>query len=245
MLISTWAVWSSSPESINPYLFNVSEAIDMDLATIWVRHKRPITIAAANVLGLMVILLVVTLMRTGIVISKPPDPAKASERKVAKYMASPKLARLPKNQRRQYLMKVTRYYDQSQRRARFSREVDRLSDFELRQLRDNVFEVAKEQAVEDSQVYNSLPPQQRGDFIDKKLSEVLNLETMIRGNNPNTDPTRIARLTKTVPTDPGGAYSMFLTKTNPQERTKIQTYVTAMQDRNEQLRAREKFQQQK
>jgi len=217
----------------------------MDLATLWVRYKRPIMIAAANVLGLMVILLVVTLMRAGIVISKPPDPAGASERKIAKYMASTKMARLPKKHRRQYLMKVARHYDQSQRRARFSREVDRLSDFELRQLRDNVFEIAKEQAVEDSQVYNSLPPQQRQDFIDEKLNEVLNIETMIRGNDRNTDPTRVARLAKTVPRNPDAAYSMFVAKTNPQERTKIQTYVTALQDRNEQLRAREKSQQQR
>ena len=216
----------------------------MDLATIWVRYKRPITIAGANVLGLMVILLAVTLMRTGIVISKPPDPVRASERKVAKYLASPKMSRLPKNDRQQYMMKVARYYDQPQRRARFSREVEQLSDFELRQLRDNVFEVAKEQAVKDSQVYNSLAPQQRQDFIDQKLNEVLNIETMIRGNDLNTDPTRIPRLVKTVPKKPNAAYSMFLAKTNPKERSKVQTYVTALQDRNEQLRAREKAQQQ-
>jgi len=218
--------------------------MSIDLPTIWVKYKRWIILGAVNVLGLIVL----ATLYAAVTIPTPPDPETSSEKQVVSFLADEKMAYVPKQQRRAYLRKVLRYYSRPQQRERFAQELSRLSDFELTQFRDNVFDVIKTQLAEDGKVYDRLEPEEKRKFIDDKLVELSNIATIIRGGDVRSSnggkggaANKVRqRIKRSLPTDAKAAYSMFLDGTNPSDRAKMERYITDGMDRYEELRARER-----
>jgi len=231
----------------------------MDVAAIWVRHKKPIIIIAANVLGLLVVVLAAKLLYNSVVVPAAPNPTKVPEKEVVMFLADKKMTAMPKRKQRKYLRNVARYYASPHRRQRFAREIDDLPDLRRHQLFENVKDVAKGEIIEYSDQYSKIDDRdERMTFVDDKIDEMESLRTMLRG--PRRNAPRAAggnyasgsnrsadlantKIAKEVPSDPKTIYKKFLDETNPVQRAKLKPYLDDVQARLAQLRAIRKAQQ--
>ena len=227
----------------------------MDISALFFKYKKIILILAINIIGILAIFAAVWIIRV-IAAGPIPNPEQATEKAVVNFLADKKMGILPKYNRRKYFKKVIEHYSASpERQEQFRKAITKLSDYQIRQLKDNVFDVAREQVVEDAKEYSRLANyQQRKAFIDQRLSKLKSLEAMIKGNsdqhgssghlhktarNKNagrTNLTKDPRLRKGLPTSPGGIYKKFVEKTKPADRARLETFIGDVQSRSQQLR---------
>ncbi len=232
--------------------------MELDLAGLFVRYRKAIIIIGINIVGLIVIFGGIHLIRIAAV-GPIPDPQKAPPEKVVNFLSDEKVIILPKTTKRKYLEKVIRYYSASpDRRIRFTKAIHNLPDSRIRQLKENLFSVAKDQVVDYAREYSRLRSfSERKAYIDQKIGELKSLEAVVKGKSVHAskrhgigggrkgtmgpDLTKDARLAKDVPTSPGGIYKKFIEKTRPADRARLETFVNDVQARVKQLKAMKKF----
>jgi len=228
--------------------------MNMDLASTFFKYRKAIIIVAINIAGLLVIFGGIYLIRIAAV-GPIPDPQTSSPQKVVEFLSDEKVIILPKTTKRKYLEQVIRYYSASpQRRLKFTKAIHNLPDSRIRQLKENLFSVAKDQVVDYAREYSRLESyQQRKAYIDQRLNELKSLEAVVKGKpmhssrgksskgQKGVDLTKDARLAKDIPTSPGGIYKKFIEKTRPADRARLETFVNDVQSRAKQLKAMKKF----
>ncbi len=231
--------------------------MELDLAGIFSKYRKAIIIIAINVIGLIVIFGGIYVIRIAAV-GPIPDPRTSSPEKVVEFLSDEKVIILPKTTKRKYLEQVIRYYSSSpQRRIQFTKAIHNLPDSRIRQLKENLFSVAKDQVVDYAREYSRLESyQQRKAYLDQKLNELKSLEAVVKGKpirsgrgkavnvgkkNMGLDLTKDKRLAKDIPTSPGGIYKKFIEKTRPADRARLETFVNDVQARAKQLKAMKKF----
>jgi hypothetical protein len=207
------------------------------------KYKKAIVIAGANILGLVLILLVVSLIRGMAAGSIPSVNAPASE--TVAFLANPALKLQPKEQRLEYITGVIQSYAMSpQKQEQFAQAINNLSDGEIEQLQENGCEMLKDQLVEDANAFARLKtPEQRQAFVSERFGQMSSLKSLFAGkggtvssgtitkggSGQNGPDLRASKLNRNVPSDPAAVYSKVVDATNPSERSKVDSYVTALQ----------------
>jgi hypothetical protein len=208
------------------------------------KYKKAIVIAAINVVGLVLLLVVVSLIRGAAAGSIPSANAPASE--TVAFLADPTMKLQPKEKRLQFMTQMVQVYiDSPQKREQFAQAINNLSDGEVAQLQDNVFEVAKDQIVNDAMVYSRLQtPEQKRAFVSGRVGQMSSLQSLLtgksnggssgtisRGGNAgaNGPDLRSTKVNQGVPSNPAAVYSKVLDHTNPSERSKVDSYISAVQ----------------
>lgn len=223
----------------------------MDTAEIWFRHRKIILIVAANVVGLAVVIVGAKLIYRATVTPEIPQPKVATEKEVVTFLASANVRRLSKTEKRQYMREVIdKVYRRPERRKRFISQLDDLRPWQLQQLKDNALDVFKEQVVEDSETYQKLSSRDRKTFIREKIAEAEELRSMLGGRDVRetsgraaghkADITRHKKFASVIPRDSKEAYSEFVSKTNPSDRAKLETYLNEYQAEHKRWRAEQK-----
>ena len=230
----------------------------MDINEFYQWNKKTILIVGANVLGLLLILGVVKLLYR-VAEGPMPDPVIASTREVAEYWASPAMKNKSDSAKLQFFQNTLQSITESPTRMEeFAQQINDLPEEQIEQLKENVFDAAKIQVVEDAREYAQLrTSSERKTFLDSKISRFSNVRTMITGHHSSSAPPaggQIAsgsrnsgrsqpnlaanpKVTKDVPTDPGTMYKMVIDRSNPGDRAKMETYVKDVNDRVTQLKA--------
>jgi hypothetical protein len=226
----------------------------MDINSFVFKYKKIIVIAAVNVVGLLLLMLVVSLIKGAAAGSMPSPDAPVAD--TVEFLADPAMKLQSKKKRLDYVNKLVEVYVGSpQKQERFAQEINNLSDAEVYQLQENVFEVAKDQIVEDAIEYARLSPEQKQEFVREKVKTMSGLQNLLKGRSsggeggrsgqiaknvgsggggPNLTQTKV---NKNIPTEPAKVYAKVLDNSSPSDRAKVDTYISAVQ--SEVARAKE------
>jgi hypothetical protein len=216
----------------------------MNLNEFVFKYKKAIVIAGINIVGLVIILLVVSLIRGATAGSIPSVNASAVE--TVDFLANPAMALQPKEKRMVYVNQLIQVYAESpQKREAFVQAINNLSDSDIAQLQDNVFEIVKDQVVEDAKEFARLQtPEQKQRFVKEKVGQMMNLQGLLCGKNDGGSSgtitkggkagsmgpdLRASKINRGIPSDPAAVYSKVLDQSNPSERSKIDSYISSVQ----------------
>lgn len=231
--------------------------MDMTQITRFVtNHRRTLTIVGINVAGvLFIVLLIAGLNRA--VAGPAPEPEHASAPQVLEYLASSGMKAQSNAFKLQYVRKALDYYTASpERMQQFEQSLDTISDAQAEQLKENIFDATKEQFMQDAQEYYTLrTPQQKRNYIDGKVRQWSAVRSMVSGRSSSLGGSsrgggiggggggggrNVAanpKLTRNVPMDASGAVRELVSRSNPGERAKLETYLGDVQNRVQQLKA--------
>jgi len=220
----------------------------MDVNQIWEEHKKPIAIGG-SCLGVIVFVWFMVSMFWTPSLGPVPEPTQAPPQKVIELLKKPAFRAQSDSFKLEYGTRVFEAFSGSpERLEQAAKAVENLSEEEAIELRENVLEIAKIQAVEDSQIYDSLPSrQEKRKFIDNKIKQMAGIQSMVTGRGNAVGGNRTGgmrgpnlatpKVTKGMPTDASGVVKMFVDKTSPGERAKLENYVSDVQSRLGQLKS--------
>jgi hypothetical protein len=240
----------------------------MDIAGIifkYLKYKKYILIGAANVVGLILIILLVKAVSWATTASAP-DIRSAEPEKVITYLASEQMADLPKSRRLEFVQgTLQRFVESPDMRSQFVQQIENLSDFQAQQLAENVSDAAKDQLVEESKEYVKLDKSQKEEYLKKQYDKWTSLQSMITGRSSSsgggkqaavgfgggakrkntTGAPNIAanpKFTKAVPQTPAGMYKKLLSGSTPTERAKLETYINDANNYYQKIKSLQKAQ---
>ncbi|MFA5864553.1 MAG: hypothetical protein WC975_07675 [Phycisphaerae bacterium] len=225
----------------------------MDFVDIYNQHKKTILIVAANLVGMLVIILLVVILKW-VAEGSVPVPDKAPPQDVVNYLASPKFSEQSDASQLQYMQQTVNTHYSPQGVNQLSQAIDKLSESQRVQLSNNFVNVMGLQTVEDSKVYQNLKTKgEQRTFIDSKLQQWDALRSMVTGqpssaggviHRPSgsggfSGPNLAAKpgMSKNIPSDPPGMYKMFLDRNKPSDRAMMETYIKDIQQRIQQQKA--------
>ncbi len=114
-----------------------------------------------------------------------PDLAVAKETQVAEYLGHPKgFARLPVEQREQFLVDVIQRCDTPERVEAMSRAMRQMSFGERQQFLDATFEIGKDKFVKASEDYLKTPKAERQRYVDGVLANFDRMRQQLAGPAP-------------------------------------------------------------
>jgi hypothetical protein len=142
------------------------------------RYSRVIVIVGGGVtLGLLLTFTTIWVLD---LLFAPPVPSieTASAQEVAAFLAHKRgFARLPMDERRRMLFDLWA----SDKQEELSDEFARMSSTDRNQVRNAAFDVGLDQLVRDAKVYNSLPSEQREEYVEEFLDHQEELREELRG----------------------------------------------------------------
>ena len=225
----------------------------MDLTEFVVKYKRIITIAGINVLGILLLILLVSFLKSSAAGDLPSPQAPPSQ--IVKSLADDGWKLQPRQARLEYVNGLIEVYAASPTRCeQFVEEINKLPDWKVAQVQDNIVEVAKDQIVQDALEFSRLQtPQEKENFINSKIQHMSNLKRMLRGQSSGGNaPGRIAqgqgrpgsagpdiaksKLAKDVPVEPTKIYNKVLEKSSPAERAKVDNYISTVEGQMQRLK---------
>ncbi len=222
----------------------------MDVKELWEKHKKTITIGGICFLVLLLVLVVPGLLSSA-QLGPVPDPTLATPTEVLTTLAKPAYRNQSDSFKLQYGTRVLDYYSRTPERIeQLAKAVNDMPETQAMELRENVIDMAKIQMVEDSKVFSTLRTEsERKNFIDHRIKQMAGLQSMLTGRGssvggaPRTQGgyrgpnLATPKMTRGMPTDAHGLVKMFVDKTSPGERAKLETYVSKMQSRIEQIQS--------
>jgi hypothetical protein len=219
----------------------------MDFTSLVLKYRKIIVIALINIVGLVLLLLVVSWIK-GFAAGEIPS-IHASTEETVEFLADPSMKLHSKDDRLAYVNELVEVYTSSP---------EKLNNFagEIYQFQDNMFEVAKDQIVDDAIIYASLSPLQKREFVRNKVQHMSNLQKMMKGKsgsksgrsasgkitkggNGGVNLTK-TKVNKNIPSEPAAVYAKILDKTNPSERAQVDTYISAVQTASAELKKLQK-----
>jgi hypothetical protein len=219
----------------------------MDLAQIWYKHSKIILIVAANVVGLIIVLIGAKLVYSAAVMPDVPDVATASPGEIVDFLADKHVNTVSYERRKDVLEQlVERTRENPRERTALLDEMDKLSDGQISQLQENMEDVFKQEVVDDSKAYAQLPSNEKKAFVRNSIKKMKELQGVLRGTDvsvgggvsgSSVDVARRERLTAGMPSNPAQVYSTVMQRTNPTERAYMESYVLDVQEELDRERA--------
>jgi hypothetical protein len=227
----------------------------MDFVEIYNQHKKTILIVGANIVGVLAIILLVVILKW-VADGPVPTPDKAPPQDVVKYLASPNFSEKSDSFKLQYVQRTLNTYYSPQGVQQLSQALDKLTETQTVQLRDNVVSAMGLQIVEDSKAYRNLTTtSEKRVFIDAKLRQMDALRSMVIGQPSSFGGSGVIRrpsegggfsgpnlaakpgMSNNIPSDPTGLYKAFLDRNKPSDRAMMEHYVNDIQSRVQQQKA--------
>jgi hypothetical protein len=221
----------------------------MDITEFVARNKRMITIVAINVVGVILLIWLVSFLMSSAAGELPSPNAPTSE--IVKSLANDGWKLQPKDKKLTYVNNLIDVYARSpQKRDEFVEYVNKLPDWKVAQIQDNIVDVAKDQIVQDATEFSRLTTEsERVSFINSKIGKMNGLRNMFRGqssrgsySNKNgkagSDGPDLAKskLAQGVSTEPNAVYSKVLDNSSPAERAKVDTYISKVEGQIQKLK---------
>ncbi len=201
-------------------------------------NQRQVSIVAACV-GASVVMILGAFWLYDLIVAPPvPNLETASPEEVATFMAHRRgLARLPMQERKVRLFEIFRHYTPPERRDALARAFDRMPQSERSQVRDAVFEVAKDQLMQDVDLYRQLSSQRRGSFVEERVKHYDQFRRHLRRRD--TGKALVDPFSKGLPTRSDEWMKMVVSRTTADERAKARDYLDHVTEVVERMKKRE------
>lgn len=186
------------------------------------------------------------------VLTAPPKPdlKVAKVDKVCEFLGHPRgLARMPVEQREQFLVEVVQTYNTPERFDEMATALRQMSFTERQQLLDATFEIGKVKFVKAADEYAKTPKQDRAQFVDKVVRDFDNLRVRLGGGpiaggaaavnaagvkpGPNSNLGGIFK--DHIPTKSDAWAKMAVDRTTPGERAKMKPLADDLAQRLDQI----------
>jgi len=212
----------------------------MDLAQIWYKHSKIMLIVAANVVGLIIVLVGAKLVYNAAVVPSVPDVATANPSEIAEFLADKHASAVPYERRKAVLEQlVERTRENPRERTALLDEMNKLSDGQIKQLQENMEDVLEQEVVNDSKAYAQLPSNEKKAFVRDSIRRMKELQGVLRGadvsygggvSESRVDVAQRPRLTAGMPSNPAQVYNTVMQRTNPTDRGHMESYILDVQD---------------
>jgi hypothetical protein len=170
-----------------------------------------------------------------------PDAKNAPAEQIAHFLGhSEGFARLPAKKRMSYLNEVMVTHSDAEpaRKEELASALQKMTTEEKVTLREAVWDVGYKNFVDEVDVYYRTPPEEKADFVDKKIHEYYRLRCYLTGDSGHgggggggrgaiVDQSWAAGL----PTDSDGLVKSIVARTRPEDRAEMKPYVDALRTR--------------
>lgn len=180
------------------------------------------------------------------VVFAPPIPElkTASVDEVANFLSHKRgLARLPIPQRRQVFFDTMAYYGKDATRGNLlARRLVRMAPSERAVIREAVFDILKEDFLNDAEQYNKLPESEKEKFIEEKSKQYESSRASLRGGAGGDGGENMTKIAEAFLNDPGVPRNSdqftkaLVTRTSPRDRAMAKPLLDGLSKAHEQHR---------
>ncbi len=150
-----------------------------------------------------------------------PNPKTANPKEIIKYLASETFNKKSLRDKHDYLIKFLYARNTLQQQQTAINSVNKLSDDEIRKIRNNIVDAIKFEFIEQAKIYNQLSGTNKRKYIQQQLQ---NFAVLQRWADTARKSDKIKR--NTPAWTEKGAFELFMSRTSPIEQAALETYLS-------------------
>jgi len=215
------------------------------------QQGRQVGIAAAGVLGAVVVIVGGYLLYDQVTAVPAPDVKVAQAKDIAGFMGHSRgLARLPVAKRIKFMMDLAVSHNEPAKREELASALNQMTSKEKLECREALWDAGYSVLTKEVAAYYKTPAEEREEFVDRKLADYFRAQNYLSGRSraggggggggagggAKARPLFDDSWLEGMPTDSDGIVKLMVAKTKPRDRARMKPYIEAMSARLEELK---------